>query len=178
MSFAKLLASNRVFSCITVSVDRDRQRQGARRKSLPRPGNPAGGLMKRFRMAALAIAMTLAFSGLALAHDHDADDGYYNRGGSYGYPAGNYGYGYPGGVYGRGGYGGSSYNIGYQDGSNQARRDVAQNKPFNPNPRNGNHSDRGYNRSYGDKYAYQDQYMRGYQTGYQANFRGTRGWAY
>src|SRR5207253_9262653 len=74
MGFAKLLASNRVFSCITVSVDRDRQRQWARRKSLPRPGNPVGGLMKRFRMAALAVAMTLAFSGLALARDHDDDD--------------------------------------------------------------------------------------------------------
>src|SRR2546422_3176486 len=71
MGSAKLKTSNRVFSCITVSVDRDRQRQGGQAKEPSKPGNPVGGLMKRFRMAALALAATLAFSGFALARDHD-----------------------------------------------------------------------------------------------------------
>ena len=51
------------------------------------------------------------------------------------YPSG--GYGYPGSVYGRGGNGKSgAYGFGYQDGSYMARKDISQNKRFNPNPRN------------------------------------------
>ena len=216
--------------------------------------------MRSMKMAALAVAMTLMFSGLALARDHDQyrdkhdrwddhgdrdrhhdrdrdrdrdhnnwgswgrdrdhdrdhdrwerdhrrNDGYYggqiyNRhprgypsggygypGGGYGYPSGGYGYpsggygypsggyGYPGGGYGRGGNGG--YNFGYQDGSYMARRDMAQNKPFNPNPRN-EFGDRthGYNGSFGDKNYYRSQYTSGYAAGYESNYRGGRGWGY
>ena len=213
--------------------------------------------MRSMKMAALAVAMTLMLSGLALARDHDQyrdkhdrwdnhgdrdrhhdrdrdrdhdrerdhnnwgnwgrdrdhdrdhdrwerdhrrNDGYYggqiyNRyprgypsggygypGGGYGYPSGGYGYpsggyGYPGGGYGRGGNGG--YNFGYQDGSYMARRDMAQNKPFNPNPRN-EFGDRthGYNGSFGDKNYYRSQYTSGYAAGYESNYRGGRGWGY
>ncbi|MGZ4732381.1 MAG: hypothetical protein ACXVZH_09580 [Terriglobales bacterium] len=180
--------------------------------------------MRSMRMAALAVAMTLMFSGLALARDHDHDkdrhdhwdkhgdrdrgrwegdhrrnDGYYGgqiynrypRGypGGYGYPSGGYGYpssghgypsggyGYPGGGYGRGGNGG--YNFGYQDGSYMARRDMGQNKPFNPNPRNefGNRT-HGYNSSFGDKNYYRSQYSSGYAAGYESNYRGGRGRGY
>jgi len=190
--------------------------------------------MRNMKMAALAVAMTLMFSGLALARDHDQykdkhdhwdkhhdrdhhhdrdndryrdhdrwpswghdrdhdrwerehhrDGGYYgapiyNRyprsyPGGYGYPSG--GYGYPGGGYGRGGNGG--YSFGYQDGSYMARRDMAQNKPFNPNPRNeyGNRT-HGYNGSFGDKNYYRSQYSSGYAAGYESNYRGGRGWGY
>ena len=79
-----------------------------------------------------------------------------SRNGGYGYPNG--GYGYPGnGGYGRGGYGngsasGAGYRQGMQDGSYQARKDISQNKPFNPNPRGASHSDHGYNSSMGDKH--------------------------
>jgi hypothetical protein len=218
-------------------------------------------------MAALAVAMTLAFSGLALARDHDDDHHYrdkhesshdnwkrghdndrghwhgqdnsvrrdrdhdrwerehhdswwhrdrnrdsgyyggqiYNRipnrypgtygypGGGYGYPNGGYGYpnggygypnggyGYPsGGVYGRNGGGRNmGYNMGYQDGSYRARKDISENKPFNPNPRGdfGNR-DHGYNSSYGDKNSYRAEYTQGYMAGYQSNYRGGRGWGY
>jgi hypothetical protein len=219
--------------------------------------------MKSMKMAALAIVMTLMFSGLALARDHDddkpkndhwdrqadrdrnherdhdrgrhewqdrdhdrdrgsdhnrdwdrdrdrrdherwerehrRDDGYYrggqiyNRypqsypgGGIYGYPGGGYpgggypsgGYGYPGSVYGRGGNGrNAAYGFGYQDGSYMARRDISQNKRFNPNPRNeyGNRT-HGYNSSFGDKNYYRAEYSNGYSAGYQANYRGGRGW--
>ncbi|HYM06414.1 MAG TPA: hypothetical protein VEU11_07620 [Terriglobales bacterium] len=215
------------------------------------------------RMAALAVAITLMFSGLALARDHDdhkykedhadrrhdsnynwrrgedhdendhhwwersrerehRNDGYYggqvyNRvprtypnggygypsggygypsggygypSGGYGYPSGGYGYpsggyGYPGSVYGRGGYGngsasGAGYNQGLQDGSYQARKDVAQGKPFNPYPRGSSHSDHGYHSYMGDKHVYQASYDQGYQTGYQSNYggRGRRGWGF
>ncbi len=172
-------------------------------------------MFRTMRMAALAVALTVAFSGLALARDHDdddhnhrdrharrdrdrdhdrddrrwrhdngrhqgwwrgdgdgdrddrirrhrgwwgrgdgdqdRDDGYYNRGGY---------------IYGSPGYGGGSlYNRGYQDGMGQARRDMSQRKPFNPNPRGG--ENRGYD------------YNDGYQAGYQSIFRGNRGyWGY
>lgn len=96
-----------------------------------------------------------------------------------GYPGG--GYGYPGSVYGRGGYGndGAGFNQGLQDGSNQARKDVAQGKPFNPYPRGGNHSDRGYHSDMGDKNTYRADYEQGYRSGYQSNFGGRRrGWGF
>ncbi|MGH9552937.1 MAG: hypothetical protein ACRD3W_26390 [Terriglobales bacterium] len=202
------------------------------------------------KIATLAVAMTLMFSGLALARDHDQykdnhdrwdkhsdrdrhhdrdhdrdrdrnrnnsnwghdrngdrdhdrwerdhrrNDGYYGGGqiynryprgypsGGYGYPSGRGGYGYPSGGYGypgagngRGGNGG--YNFGYQDGSYMARRDMSQNKPFNPNPRNefGNRT-HGYNGSFGDKNYYRSQYSSGYAAGYQSSYRGGRGWGY
>jgi hypothetical protein len=197
--------------------------------------------MRSMRLAAVVVAMTLAFSGLALARDHDdhkdkhvdhhhdsnhawdhvrnrdrdhdrdrnnnnngrwresargrehRNDGYYGGGqvynrypngypGGHGYPTG--GYGYPGTVSGRGGYGGgrsgAGYNQGFQDGSYQARKDVAQGKPFNPNPRGASHSDHGYHSSMGDKYSYQASYDQGYHSGYQSNFggRGGRGWGF
>ena len=85
----------------------------------------------------------------------------------------------PGGGYGRGGNGG--YNFGYQDGSYMAQRDMSQNKPFNPNPRNeyGNRT-HGYNSSFGDKNYYRSQYTSGYAAGYQSSYRGGggRGWGY
>ncbi len=207
--------------------------------------------MRSIRLAALAVAMTLAFSGLALARDHDDDkhdrwdkhadrdrhhdhdrdwnrkhdnwnerdrerrerehhwwererhhdDAYgngqiYNRyprgypsGGVYSYPGGGYpggsypsgGYGYPGSVYGRGGSSGRNggYNFGYQDGSYMARKDMSQNKRFNPSPRNefGNRT-HGYNNSFGDKNYYRSEYSSGYAAGYEANYRGGRGWGY
>ena len=210
--------------------------------------------MRSMRLAALTVAMTLAFSGLALARDHDDDtktiitdhykdkhedrhhdwdrdrdhhwwggdhdrndrnndrwresererareherwerehrnDGYYggqiyNRyprgypGGGYpsgGYPSG--GYGYPGTVYGRGGYGngasGIGFNQGRMEGANQARKDIAQGKPFNPNPRGSNHTDNGYHSYMGDKNQYRASYTEGYRSGYESNFGGGRG---
>lgn len=110
----------------------------------------------------------------------------YNRyPGGYGYPSG----GYPvGSVYGRGGYGGygggygggAGYRQGMEDGSYQARKDISQGKPFNPNPRGSSHSDHGYNSSMGDKHVYQASYDQGYHSGYQANYGGggRRGWGF
>ena len=206
--------------------------------------------MRSMRLAALTVAMTLAFSGLALARDHDDDrhrddhyrndhykdrhderhhdwdrnrgwnrdrnndrwresererireherwerehrnDGYYG-GQVYnryprGYPSGGYGYpggsnGYPGTVYGRGGYGNAGsigFNQGRAEGANQARKDIAQGKPFNPNPRGSNHTDNGYHSYMGDKNQYRASYTEGYRSGYESNFGGGRGrgWGY
>ncbi len=60
-----------------------------------------------------------------------------------------------------------------------AQRDMSQNKPFNPNPRNefGNRT-HGYNGSFGDKNYYRSQYSSGYAEGYQSSYRGGRGWGY
>jgi hypothetical protein len=207
--------------------------------------------MRSMRLAALTVAMTLAFSGLALARDHDDDrykhdhygdkhedrnhdwahghdndhswnrdhdrnndrwreserervreherwerehrnDGYYggqvyNRnprgypGSGSVYPGGSYGY--PGSVYGRGGYGnggGIGFNQGRMEGENQARKDMAQGKPFNPNPRGSNHTDNGYHSYMGDKNQYRASYTEGYRSGYESNFGGGRGrgWGY
>ena len=209
--------------------------------------------MRSMRLAALTVAMTLAFSGLALARDHDDDryqhdhyrdkhedrnhdwarghdndhwwnrdhdrnndrgresdrdrireherwerehrnsnDGYYGGqiynhyprgypGSGSVYPGGSYGY--PGSVYGRGGYGnggGSGFNQGSMEGANQARKDMAQGKPFNPNPRGSNHTDNGYHSYMGDKNQYRASYTEGYRSGYESNFGGGRGsgWGY
>ena len=60
-----------------------------------------------------------------------------------------------------------------------AQRDMSQNKPFNPNPRNefGNRT-HGYNGAFGDKNYYRSQYSSGYAEGYQSSYRGGRGWGY
>jgi hypothetical protein len=212
--------------------------------------------MRTMRLAALIVAMTLAFGGLALARDHDdrykddhrrddykhdrykdkhedrhhdwdrgRDDHWWNRNhdrqndrwwesererarererwerehrndGYYGgpvynryprgYPGGGYpsgGYGYPGSVYGPGGYGNGAsrtgFNQGRMDGANQARKDIAQGKPFNPNPRGSNHTDHGYHSYMGDKNQYRASYTEGYRSGYESNFGGRgRGWGF
>jgi len=113
--------------------------------------------------------------------DHDRDDGYYRGGTVYnryprGYPSG--GYGYPGStIYGRsGGDANIAYNTGYSDGSYRAHEDIAENKPFNPNPRGSfGNRDHGYHSAYGDKNYYRSQYTDGYAAGYQSNYRGGRG---
>src|SRR5437879_3826213 len=111
-------------------------------------------MTRTIRMAGLAMAVTLLFSGLALAqrdHDNDDDGGYYNR---------------------------PDDNIGYQDGSTVARQDMESGKRFNPNPRGPyDDKDHGYQRVYGDKNAYKTQYTNGYRAGYQSNFnRGYSGY--
>ena len=57
---------------------------------------------------------------------------------------------------------------------------MAQNKPFNPNPRNeyGNRT-HGYNSSFGDKNYYRSQYSSGYAAGISRAIAGRgRGWGY
>ncbi len=70
----------------------------------------------------------------------------------------------------------AGFQAGYQDGSSVARQDVADGKPYNPNPRGRyDDEDHGYRREYGDKHTYQTQYANGYRAGYESTF-GRRGY--
>jgi hypothetical protein len=77
---------------------------------------------------------------------------------------------------GRGGSWGRSpaYNYGYQDGITVARSDEQHGKPFNPIPRSGNNSDRGYSSRYGDKNQYKAEYRDAYRQGYEETRGGGR----
>ncbi len=66
--------------------------------------------------------------------------------------------------------GNAAYNYGLQDGILTGREDSLRGKQFNPNPRGGNHADRGYIREYGDRNAYRAQYSDGYRAGYQRTY--------
>jgi len=91
--------------------------------------------------------------------DHDRDDHVYER------------TDWPG----RGGWGRSpARDYGYQDGVTVARSDEQHGKPYNPNPRSGNNSDRGYSSRYGDKNQYKAEYRDAYRQGYEE----TRGGGY
>jgi len=63
-----------------------------------------------------------------------------------------------------------AYNYGLEDGTVAGREDWARGKQFNPNPRGGNHADRGYSREYGNKDEYRVQYSDGYRAGYQRTY--------
>jgi len=96
----------------------------------------------KIRVATLAIAATIALSGLATAQDYyrfyDRDYGYRH------YDRDDYGYNRTAFRVAR--------DFGYEDGSWVARRDIAEAKPYNPFPRGGfKHEDHGYRREYGDK---------------------------
>ncbi len=69
-------------------------------------------------------------------------------------------------------YGGNTgYSVGYRDGSSVAREDLANGKPYNPNPRGRyDDEDHGYRSEYGSKSAYKSQYASGYRDGYASAF--------
>lgn len=115
--------------------------------------------------------------------DRDYRDGYRagyesvydNRGsiGSYRREPGYYGNG-PIGSYGQvGSYRNQAYQIGYQDGINDGRRDRQTGHSFRPtHDDNFKHADRGYSSSFGDKQTYKNTYRQGYQSGYQFGYQG------
>jgi hypothetical protein len=117
----------------------------------------------RITIATLVVAVTMAFSGLAVAQDgyraYDRDD-YGHRF----YDRDDYGYGREAFRVAR--------DFGFEDGSWIARQDIAKAKPYNPDPRGGfRHEDHGYRREYGDKYAYREAYAHAYREGYARAFR-------
>jgi hypothetical protein len=66
-------------------------------------------------------------------------------------------------------YGSPAYQIGYQDGSGVARRDIERHNSYNPNPRGRfDDEDHGYRRDYGSKDQYKAEYANGYRAGYAA----------
>ena len=111
-------------------------------------------MLRKLRMAALALAVTMVSGGVALAQQ------------GYGYAdRGDYGWGQEG-LH-------AARDLGYQDGARVARQDYFSRKPYDPYPR-GKYAneDHGYRRQFGDRYAYRDQYARAYQAGYRSMFGG------
>jgi hypothetical protein len=103
-------------------------------------------------MAAYALAITLLFSGLALARDHDDDDddrGY--RGNSA--QAHQYG-----------------YDNGYRDGMRHGREEARENDPADFRTRDYDRATNGYQGWMGSKDRYRDGYRDGYERGYREAF--------
>lgn len=104
--------------------------------------------MKRtLAITSCTLALTLAMSGIALAHDRDDDD-YYRQG----YPgqARNYG-----------------YQNGYRDGANRGRHEGRERDPNDYQTPGWRQATRGYRDWMGPV----GWYRRGYQEGYQNGFR-------
>ena len=108
-------------------------------------------MLWRMRMAVLAVAATLALTGVALAHDHDDDD--YYRGGN-GAQAQRYG-----------------YQNGYRDGFNHGREDRFRNEGYDYRSEDFEQASRGYQSWMGNVGQFRDGYRQGYHSGYDAAFR-------
>jgi hypothetical protein len=105
-------------------------------------------MWRNLKTATLALALTMASAGVAVAQDgryYDRDDYSYGRERNR-----------------------IARDVGYEDGTQVGREDFARRKPYNPYPRGRYaHEDHGYRREYGDRYAYMSQYARAYQEGYE-----------
>jgi hypothetical protein len=134
-------------------------------------------MTNKLKTALMAFAFLVGSISLAAAQDYryyDRDDHrYYDRDDYNYYDRGSYGYdGYDRGDFYRGMK--VARTIGYEDGESQAREDMWRAKPFNPYPRGGNHSDRGYTRDFGSRQQYRQQYAQAYQQGYSRAFHRNR----
>ena len=108
-------------------------------------------IMKRtWTWAALALAVTLLMSGLALAQD---DDDYYR--GSNPNQAQQYG-----------------YQNGYRDGVSQGRHEGQENDPYDYRTPDWRQATRGYQQWMGPVNWYQRGYQDGYSNGFQTGFQG------
>jgi hypothetical protein len=128
-------------------------------------------MKNKLAWAALALAVVTGTSGLAAAQDgryndrddnryYDRDDDRYNDRDGYRYDS-----------YGRGLS--VARDFGFRDGSQVAREDMWNRKPFNPNPRGRyDDADHGYSRQFGNKHEYREQYSEAYRDGYMSTFRG------
>ena len=112
-------------------------------------------MTRTIRMAGLAKAVTLLFSGLALAqrdHDNDDDGGYYRGNVA---QARQYG-----------------YQSGYRDGVNQGREEGRENDPFDYRTPDWRQATRGYQSWMGPanwfRQGYQEGYRSGFENGYQS----------
>jgi hypothetical protein len=101
------------------------------------------------RIAACAVALTLAMSGTALAHD---DDDGYRRAGPY--QAQQYG-----------------YQNGYNDGMRQGQHEGRENDPYDYRTPDWRQATRGYQEWMGPVNWYQRGYQNGYANGFQAGFQ-------
>lgn len=117
-------------------------------------------MTQRAKWVALLVVAMLAISGLALAQDHDGDDGggYYQQGNST--QARQYG-----------------YQNGYRDGLAQGRHEGQENDPNDYRDPNWRQATRGYERWMGPANAFQQGYRDGYRNGFGAGYaRVNRGY--
>jgi hypothetical protein len=103
------------------------------------------------RMAAYALAVMLATSGLALAHDDD-DDGYYRQGNTA--QARQYG-----------------YENGYRDCVKTGRHEGRERDPYDYQTPDWRQATRGYERWMGSVQWYQRGYQEGYSSGFRAGYQ-------
>ena len=114
-------------------------------------------MRRQIRVAALAFAVIVTFSGLSHAQYHDDDDGYYQ--GDYG-QARHYG-----------------YQQGFQDGYDRGRHEGRENDPNDFREPDWRQASRGYQQWMGSVEAYQNAYRHGYGSGFRAGYQSVnRGW--
>jgi hypothetical protein len=114
---------------------------------------------RQLRMAALAIAVMVAFSCLSLAQYHDDDDdGGYHQGNPR--QARQYG-----------------YQQGYRDGYAKGRHEGRENDPNDYQTPDWRQATRGYEQWMGPVETFQNGYRDGYGSGFQAGYQSlNRGW--
>jgi len=136
-------------------------------------------MLKKNRIAGLAVLATLILSGMAVAQDRDRDGdrdrdrwGYQDRDHDRDWDRDRDHYRDRDDFRGRD----VARDWGSRDGADAGRGDWHARKSFNPNPRGRyKHSDRGYDRRFGDKHEYQEAYAHAYHESYEHAFRGD-GW--
>jgi hypothetical protein len=112
---------------------------------------------RQIRMAALAIAVIVTFSGFSLAQHHNDDDGYYQ--GDFG-QARQYG-----------------YQQGHRDGYDKGRHEGRENDPNDFQDPNWRQAARGYQQWMGPLDVYQNAYRAGYENGFRAGYESlNRAW--
>jgi hypothetical protein len=107
-------------------------------------------MVRRLRMAAVAMALTMISTGLALARD---DDDYRYYGGNYNQTR-QYG-----------------YSSGYRDGVDKGRHEGRENDPYDYRVPDWRQASRGYQGWMGPVNIFQDGYRDGYRDGFQAGFQ-------
>jgi len=112
-------------------------------------------MIRKVKMTALMLGLTLALSGLALAHDYDD---YYR-----GNPAQARQYG---------------YDNGFRDGANRGRHEGREHDPYDYQTPDWRQATHGYRNWMGPVQFFQQGYQEGYQQGFRAGFeREDRGWS-
>jgi hypothetical protein len=105
----------------------------------------------------LTMALTLLFSGFAVAQrDRDDDDGYYRDGDRA--QAQQYG-----------------FQNGYRDGMRKGHEEGRENDPFDYQTPDWRQASRGYENWMGSRSSFQNGYRDGYRSGFQAGYENIRG---
>src|SRR5882757_5668846 len=108
-------------------------------------------MWRTVRMAAYALAATVALSGFALAQRDRDDQGYYRQ--DYGDQARQYG-----------------YQNGYNEGVQKGRHEGRERDPNDYQTPEGRQATRGYQRWMGSVEMYQRAYLQGYRNGFRSGY--------